>query len=226
MKSAATFAASQSVLVCERHLAMSHPPADTSEPAPAAERLLALMQPIHDRARMSARRLCRSEAEGDDLFQDAAIRALNKLDQLRDDQAFPAWFYRILLSLHRTRMRGHLWRRLVSLEVFTAAHDEPTGDDGQAWEEQRQGARRMREALATLSPEQREAIVLFELDGYSLEEVAERQDASLSAVKSRLTRARERLRRHYQRHGYAPSHTGEPPARPARASALENRNAI
>jgi hypothetical protein len=44
--------------------------------------------------------------------------------------------------------------------------------------------------------------VMFEVDGYPIEEIAAMQGVSLSAVKSRLARGRERLRRHYERMGY------------------------
>ena len=188
-----------------------------------ADRLLTLLAPIHERARMSARRLCRSEAEGDDLFQEAALRALRKLPSLRDDQAFPAWFYRILLSLNKNRARARFWRRLSPLEVL-AHTGEPAGDDGARWEEARHGARRLREALDSLPLVQREAIVLFDIDGYSLEEVARMQEASLSAVKSRLQRGRARLRRFYRRRGYGV--TGErPDPWPSAAAMAEERNA-
>ena len=52
-------------------------------------------------------------------------------------------------------------------------------------------------ALGKLEPAQREAIVLFELHGYAIDEIAEIQQASVSSVKSRLVRGRERLRRVY-----------------------------
>jgi RNA polymerase sigma-70 factor (ECF subfamily) len=54
-------------------------------------------------------------------------------------------------------------------------------------------------ALAALSPDQREAVVLFEIEGFSVIEIAGLQGASPSAVKSRLARGRERLRRFYRR---------------------------
>ena len=57
----------------------------------------------------------------------------------------------------------------------------------------------MARALATLAPQEREAIVLFELEGFTLDEVVALQQSTLSAVKSRLVRARARLRRHYER---------------------------
>lgn len=192
--------------------------------ASPSDRLLTLLSPVHERARMTARRLCRSDAEGDDLFQDAAVRALAKLPALRDDQAFPAWFYRILLSVHKNRTRGHFWRRLVPMDSI-AKSAEPVGDDGSTWEDARHGERRMRSALATLPPVQREAVVLFDIDGYRLAEIAEMQGVSLSAVKSRLVRGRERLRKHYQSHGYR---TGQEPERrswPTRPSMAKKRNA-
>jgi RNA polymerase sigma factor (sigma-70 family) len=67
--------------------------------------------------------------------------------------------------------------------------------------DERASANRATAALATLEPAQREAIVLFELHGYSIEEIAEIQRASVAAVKSRLTRGRDRLRAFYAKLG-------------------------
>jgi RNA polymerase sigma-70 factor (ECF subfamily) len=75
---------------------------------------------------------------------------------------------------------------------------EPIGDDGSRWADERASADRATAALATLEPAQREAIVLFELHGYSIDEIAEIQRASVPAVKSRLTRGRDRLRQFYE----------------------------
>lgn len=159
-------------------------------------RLLTLLGPIHDRARLTARRLCRSDADGDDLFQEAALRALLRLQDLRDELRFRPWFYALLLSVHRERSRRSFWRRLVPL-----ADSPPQGAPARpgAHEDARGQAARLSQALAELPVEQREAIVLFEVDGYSLEEVAELTGSSVPAVKSRLARGRSRLRDHYQK---------------------------
>ena len=165
---------------------------------------MALLGPVHDGARRTARRLARSIEEGDDLFQEAALRALERLGDLRDEALFKAWFYRVLLSVHRNRARRAFWRRFSPLSVETDERGQvldaatPAGEDGARWEDDRWRAKRLAAALATLPSEQREAVVLFELDGMSLEEVAALQQASLSAVKTRLSRGRERLRRHYR----------------------------
>jgi RNA polymerase sigma-70 factor (ECF subfamily) len=157
-------------------------------------RLIELLAPLHDGARMTARRLCRSHADGDDLFHEAVLRALDHLDELRERDKFRSWFYALLLNVHRARHRKSFWRRLVSLDEVRA---EPAVTDGAT--DALEGAQRMARALATLAPQEREAVVLFELEGFTLEEVAALQQSNLSAVKSRLVRARARLRRHYER---------------------------
>ncbi|HEX6838669.1 MAG TPA: RNA polymerase sigma factor [Polyangia bacterium] len=156
-------------------------------------RLLELLGPLHDRARLTARRLCRSHADGDDLFHEAVLRAIDHVGELRDESRFRSWFYALLLNVHRARHRMSFWRRLVPLSETRAELVVRDESDALA------GAQRMARALATLAPKEREAIVLFELEGFSLDEIAALQRSTLSAVKSRLARARGRLRRHYER---------------------------
>jgi RNA polymerase sigma-70 factor, ECF subfamily len=173
----------------------------TDRPADWA-RLLELLTPIHARAAGMARRLAGSAHDGDDLFQEAVLRALAALPALRDPGRFGSWFTTILLNVHRNRSRRGFWRRLVSLGRDEAPAAEPVGEDGHAWEEERLRAARASRALATLPAVQREAVVLFELEGYSIEEIAALQEVSPSAVKSRLARGRARLRRTYERWGF------------------------
>jgi RNA polymerase sigma-70 factor (ECF subfamily) len=170
-------------------------------------RLIELLDPIHNRAAGTARRLAGSSSDGDDLFQDAVLRAYRALPSLRDESRFAPWFYTILLSVHRNRTRRSFWSRFLPLEA-APSDCEPAGDDGGDWEESRWRAARASRALATLSPEQREAVVLFEIEGFSIEEIAALQRVSHSAVKSRLARGRDRLRRIYERWGLGPQHAG------------------
>jgi RNA polymerase sigma-70 factor, ECF subfamily len=166
--------------------------------------LIEVLRPIHDQVRGMARRLARDPADGDDLFQEALLRAYHKLPSLRDPDRFRSWFYAVLLSVHRSRSRRAFWRRFLSLEVERTRGFDPPAEPSGPEAEERWRADRVSRALAGLPAEQREAVVLFELEGFSLEEIAALQKASLSAVKSRLQRGRERLRRIYERQGYAP----------------------
>jgi RNA polymerase sigma-70 factor, ECF subfamily len=160
------------------------------------ERLARLLEPIHRGAVATARRLSRSHGEGDDLYQESVLRAFEKR--------------------HRSRSRRWFWKRQVPLEAAFAAEGEPAGEDGGRWQERIQGARRMSEALSTLDAAQREVIVLFEIDGYTIGEIAEMQHASLSAVKSRLSRGRRKLRRYYERRGWGGAAPADPHAEAVR----------
>ncbi len=162
-------------------------------------RLIRLLRPIHEQAVATARRLSRSAHDGDDLYQEAVLRAYDKLNGLREESRVRSWFFAILLSRHRSRVR-HPRREWVSIEDGLDNRDEPVGEDGSLWEEERRCANRAARALEGLEPVQREAVVLHDIEGFSVEEVADMQGVTVSAVKSRLTRGREKLRRFYLRH--------------------------
>lgn len=163
-------------------------------------RLIRLLRPIHEQAVATARRLSRSAHDGDDLYQETVLRAYDKLNGLREESRFRSWFFAILLSRHRSRVRRPR-REWVSIEDGLDNRDEPVGEDGSLWEEERRRANRAARALEGLEPVQREAVVLHDIEGFSVEEVADMQGVTVSAVKSRLTRGREKLRRFYLRHG-------------------------
>jgi len=165
------------------------------------KRLTGLLAPFHEQALATARRLCRSSADGDDLYQEAVLRAFEKLHTLRDESRFRSWFYATLLSRHRSRHRRGFWRRLVPMSDAFPEGCEPIGEDGSGWSAEARRSNRAARALSALAAVQREAIVLFEIDGYSIDEIAAMQQVTISAVKSRLTRGRDRLRRFYEREG-------------------------
>jgi RNA polymerase sigma-70 factor (ECF subfamily) len=165
-----------------------------------AERFRRLLEPHHDRVLGFARSLCRATAEGDDLFQDAMMHAFAKLDALRDDAAFRTWLYRIVITKHRSRSRRAFWRRLLPLPDTSADPDRAVEHlyRTEAWSPGAADAnRRARAALARLPAVAREAIVLFEIEGWQIDEIAALHQTSLSAIKSRLSRGRALLRALY-----------------------------
>jgi len=167
------------------------------------ESLIRLLAPFSDQAMATARRLCRSRADGDDLFSETVVRAQAKLMSLRDERKFRSWFYAVLLSVHRSRSRRAFWRRCMPIADLVAAGRDPVGDDGRRGEEEHVRAERASRALATLPAVQREAVVLHDIDGFSMAEIAAMQGVTVSAVKTRVARGRERLRAHYRRLGLA-----------------------
>jgi RNA polymerase sigma-70 factor (ECF subfamily) len=130
-----------------------------------------------------------SRADGDDLLQDALIKALQAFPKLRDVKRFKPWMLTILRNTHRSNLRRNWLRNWLPLEKA----DRFAVEDGLALEEKEL----VRLALQAVPVKQREAIVLFEVLGMKVEEVAKIQNVSLSAVKSRLSRGRSKLREEY-----------------------------
>jgi RNA polymerase sigma-70 factor (ECF subfamily) len=184
------------------------------------ERLGRLLDPIHDRAQSTARNLCRSPADGDDLYQEAVLRAFEKLHTLRDEDRFRSWFFAVLISVHRSRSRRAFWKRFLPLDQAPSDDAGWIGGDGRIEEETFKSARRAARALARLPVAQREAVVLHEIEGFTMEEIAALTGASVPAVKSRVLRGRERLRRFYTAHLGTDAPAPDLPAR-RRASSPE-----
>ena len=169
------------------------------------QRLTRLLEPIHEQAARTARHLGRSTGDGDDLYQEAVLRAFRKLSGLRDESRFRSWFFAVLLSVHRSRARRSFWRRFLPLAGPDGAGEEAVPERGRTHEEEFLAARRVSGALAGLPAPQREALVLYEIEGFAMDEIASLQGVTVSAVKSRLARGRKRLRNHYLKRGWAPS---------------------
>lgn len=130
--------------------------------------------------------LARSREDALDLMSDTVLAAYQAFDRLRDRQAFLKMLYTIAYRTHKRK----LWRkRIFSGEEASATMEQgyvPAGESAHDLE-------LLLEALASLPEKQRQAILLFEISGFSLEEIREMQGGTLSGVKSRLKRARTAL---------------------------------
>jgi RNA polymerase sigma-70 factor (ECF subfamily) len=131
----------------------------------------------------------------EDLVQDAFIKAYIGLGECRDPARFRSWVYRILSNLCLDYLKN-IRRRSVPLEVL----ENESGAACSLSEELRMALAR---ALAGLTADLREAFLLKHQAGYRYEEMAEILDASVSAVKMRVHRAREQLRAALVETGYA-----------------------
>jgi len=134
-----------------------------------------------------------SDAQASDLVQDAFVRAFRHLKRCGDPERFAGWLFRILSNLCRTAGAKRKRRSMQPLEEVGAAlpSDEPTPEEAAeaSWLRDK-----VREALDEVPEDQREALVLMYLQGYSVSEIEELTGASTSAVKMRLKRGREALK--------------------------------
>jgi RNA polymerase sigma-70 factor (ECF subfamily) len=149
------------------------------------------LKPVFDDALRYARALAGSGVDGDDLLQESLVRALRGYHRLRDTAKFKNWLFRIVTNTNRSLVRK---RTLLNWIHLGAAADIEAGV-AMSFEEKDA----VRQILQRLPLPQREALVLFEVTGLRIEEIAELQKVSVSAVKSRLARGREKLRESYLR---------------------------
>ncbi len=136
-----------------------------------------------------------------DLSQEVFLRVFRTIGRFRGQSALKTWIYRIVINQARNRQRW--WkRRHRSEQVSLDEHLEQYGDVLAPIEHgtpdrvfgQKELASRIWAALDRLPFEQRSAIVLREIDGFSYDEIAFSLGVAVGTVKSRLTRAREALR--------------------------------
>lgn len=123
----------------------------------------------------------------EDILQDVCLKIHARMDTLKDEEKVRAWVYRVarnsVTDYHRAK------RPSAELgEVPDAATDSIQAE----FEEDLSGA--VREMFAGLPPEHREALYLTEYEGLTQKELAERLGIGLSGAKSRVQRARTRLR--------------------------------
>ncbi|HEX2168139.1 MAG TPA: RNA polymerase sigma factor [Longimicrobiales bacterium] len=123
-----------------------------------------------------------------DLVQDAFVRAYDRLAECRNRVHFRAWLFRIARNLCLDHLKNV---RRSTLPLSTLAGAEDIQDRR---EDTSELDLTMRVALEQLPAALREAFLLKHDAGYTYEEVAEMTDASPSAVKMRVHRARETLR--------------------------------
>jgi RNA polymerase sigma-70 factor, ECF subfamily len=131
-----------------------------------------------------------SREEAEDLTQEIFLRLYQNLRQYRGDCPLVSWALRLSRNLcidHYRHARQERRSLRVSDEIL--AH-LPAGDDVQAQAQWREEVEAVHEALAKMPEEMAEVVLLRDLQGWSLEEVASYLDIPVGTVKSRLHRAR------------------------------------
>ncbi len=142
----------------------------------------------------------REAEEARDLTQNAFIKAYQNLASFRVESSFYTWLYRIAMNLAIDSTRKNRRRRTTSYDEAVASRDE----DGMILEahqsESPQRALQRKElheqiygALGELSEDQREVILLREVEGLSYKEISEAMGIPEGTVMSRLFYARKRL---------------------------------
>ncbi len=134
-----------------------------------------------------------------DLSQDTFLRAYRALNDFRGESKLSSWLYRICLNC----LADHQRKKKPTLSIEKDGDgeggfdipDEREDSDPQKRAERNARIRAVREAIASLPDESRELIILREYENYSYQEISEMLGLEIGTVKSRLNRAREKIKK-------------------------------
>lgn len=146
-----------------------------------------------------ALRMVRNPEDAEDVLQDTFLRAFRGIKSFQGNSTFSTWIYRIAANSALMRLRK---KQLPTVSIEDASEREAPiaiTDWKPGPVEQlltQETFRAMEEAVDSLPPEFRQVFVLRDVEELSNAEVAEVLDLSVAAVKSRLHRARLRVRNH------------------------------
>jgi len=157
-----------------------------------------LVRPHFDRLYRLALRLTGAQDEAEDLFQELLVRAYGKLDDLVHIDEPGSWLSRVMYNLFIDERRRFARRRLHLVEEGHVPGGNiamlPGSEDPEADQARLERVRALDTALHQLSEDHRLVVLLHDTEGYKLEEIQDLTGTPVGTVKSRLHRARARLR--------------------------------
>ena len=149
-------------------------------------------------------RMVRDRALAEDLAQEAFIRAFNAVSSYDPHYKFSSWIFKIANNhtidhlrrrkLDTVSIDGSPYARTAQEAEQTRLVVESTDENPQEYVEHRELGDQIEQAIGTLRPEYRTAILLRHVEGYAYEEIAEIMDLPLGTVKTYLHRARSELK--------------------------------
>ncbi len=148
---------------------------------------LTLYESVHD----SFARYCHAKAYGimepEDLISESVLKALESFDKLRNKKAFLSFMFTIAKNIVNNK-----YRRAKFSGSYKEEHAHSIPDEG-IDADTRLDVQILYQALDELPEKQKEALILFEISGFAIKEIAEIQKSGESAVKQRLKRGRAKL---------------------------------
>ncbi|MBL9209557.1 MAG: sigma-70 family RNA polymerase sigma factor [Opitutaceae bacterium] len=156
----------------------------------------ALMQRWEAPLKALIARIVLNSSEAQELAQETFVRVWQQRARFRGEREFRPWVFSIAINLARNRLRW--WRRRPTVELQEWSPVARTGGEGRQEGSHRleaiERAAAVRDAIAALPVDLREAIVLSEFEAMSHAEIAVAVGATVKAVETRIYRAREKLR--------------------------------
>lgn len=139
-------------------------------------------------------RIVGNVADAQDLTQEAFIKALQRQDQLKDEQKAAHWLSRIATNTAIDFLRRS--GRATFCEIDEAPESHSESPEQILLRSEHRGY--LEDGLRLLSPRERAALMLRDVEGLPAEEVAKRMECSKATVRSHIANARTKFRRYVQ----------------------------
>ena len=140
-------------------------------------------------------RIVGNVADAQDLTQEAFIKALQHQEQLKDEQKAAHWLSRIATNTAIDFLRRSSRASFCELEPALESHSESPEQELLRGEHREY----LEDGLRLLSPRERAALMLRDVEGLPAEEVAKRLNCSKATVRSHIANARTKFRRYLER---------------------------
>jgi RNA polymerase sigma-70 factor, ECF subfamily len=156
-------------------------------PSGRQDKFVLLLKPLQERLERFALTLTRNRNDAKDIVGETILIAYENFEKLKSETAFLSYLFTIASRVYadriRTLKRYNINEMQDSDKLYCNCLSPEASTDIEL----------LYEALDKLPEKQREAVILYEISGFSHKEICEIQDSNLSAVKMRLKRARTRL---------------------------------
>lgn len=158
-----------------------------------------LMAPYEKRLYTLCLRIAERREDAMDCAQEAMIRIWRSLPKYRFEASVTTWCYRITVNTCLDLLRRNRTKKDVSLDALTDSGFAPADDlhahsNPEAFFESDARRRALEEGILSLPEDMRAVLVLRDIQGFTYEEISEVLTLPVGTVKSRMNRAREKLR--------------------------------
>ena len=158
-----------------------------------------LMQAHQDKIYTLCYRMTGNAEDAADLTQEVFLSAWRSLSRFQEQSSFGTWIYRMATNASIDFLRREKRRQVLSMTMEEDSEERQAQVPDERYSphrllEQKEARQAVADALAALSPEHRQVLVLREMEGLSSQEVGQLLDLEEGTVKSRIARARLALR--------------------------------
>ncbi|MGB0840018.1 MAG: RNA polymerase sigma factor [Chitinophagales bacterium] len=145
-------------------------------------------QKIHERFTRYCSSRCYGLMETEDLVNETVLRVLQEFKKIKNKDRLLHFMIGVANNIIKNKLRRNKFRGTCKQQAFERLESKFANPEIAL------DVHLLYKALSLLPEQQKEAILLFEINGFSMKEISEIQQASLSATKTRISRGRQKLK--------------------------------